>query len=212
MRKNGTVMVSVVERDKLIPGIWDPYHYRKNHSRKQLSDFVLLKKIRGRKYDSSILDFDPIEYRHIPKGRFLIFSLHENHEPRKKKYYVVREQVLLFGTMRAYVGNVFVTPRAEWIGKESPILFPVNSEFVRIVPKDSFLYFWWAFLQSPTFLQSLPAGSGGTRPRMTPETLSKTPVSIPETDIRKEIHEKLVILAEKDWRNYSLKERLVLSI
>ena len=60
------------------------------------------------------------------------------------------------------LGNALVTPKASWLRETAPIFFPVKSEFVHVTPKDGLTYFWWVFLQSPRFLQSLPIGPGHT--------------------------------------------------
>ena len=98
---------------------------------------------------------------------------------------------MLFGTMRAYLGNVVVTPQAKWIGEESTFVFAVKSEFLQIIPKDGLVYFWWAYLQSQSFLHSLPIGSGGTRPRLHSSGLAQTPVEVPSKDVREKIHTEL---------------------
>lgn len=209
MTKNGITLLSIIDRDKMISGIWDPYFYRENHTGKQLSDFVSIRKIDGKRINTSDLKFEPIEYRNIPKDKFLTFSLEKRKKNIRRKFSVIAEQILLFGTMRAYLGNVLITPKAEWIELKSPVFFPLKSEFVEILPIDDLIYFWWAFFKSSSFLQSLPTGSGGTRPRATQESLLKTPVFIPDIDIRKEIHQNLLILAEKAWNDHVVKEKLL---
>ncbi|HAX98054.1 MAG TPA: hypothetical protein DCY12_03995 [Candidatus Atribacteria bacterium] len=207
MQRNGKKLVVICNRDDLDPGIWDPYHYRQDSSKDLFSEFVTVKKIDSKYCNLKNINFEPIEYSNIPRGKFLTFSLIPSEKSHKNvKIPVVSENCLIMGTMRAYIGNVIVTPKASWIDLESPVLFPIGSEFVEIIPKDGYFYFWWAFLLSPAFLHQLPTGSGGTRPRTTPESLLKIPVQVPSTDIRKEIHEQLLILAENDWTNYRLRE------
>ena len=103
--------------------------------------------------------YAPIEYRHIHRGTIPVFTLELAPGMPIERIPASGEGCLLFGTMRAYLGNALVTPKAAWLGEASPLFFPVKSEFVHIAPKDGLTYFWWAFLQSPRFLQSLPIGS-----------------------------------------------------
>ena len=121
----------------------------------------------------------------------------------------LREGVLLFGTMRAYIGNVVVTPVADWIGERSPFVFAVKSEFVQVVPKDGLVYFWWAYLQSQPFLHSLPLGTGGTRPRLHASALAQTPVAVPTRDVRERLHAQLQDFAVSLWSQYVATERLL---
>lgn len=124
-------------------------------------------------------------------------------------YHGVGEGALLLGTMRAYLGNVVVTPLAEWIGEASPLVFAVKSEFVQIVPKDGLVYFWWAYLQSQSFLHSLPIGTGGTRPRLQGDALAQTPVEVPNRDIREKINGEFHDFAAILWSQYITTERLL---
>jgi len=103
--------------------------------------------------------------------------------------------------MRAYLGNVLVTPKATWIEKDSPLFYPINSEFVEIIPKDKLPYFWWCYLKSALFLHQMPAGSGGTRPRVSIENLEQIPVSVPTLQERTKINSSLIVLAEQSWQN-----------
>jgi restriction endonuclease S subunit len=212
MKRNGNTLISIIDRNKLSSGIWDPFFYRENIKGEKLSDYTKIVKVGGKKQDLSRVTFEPIEYRHIPKGIFLTFILQEKARSDGGKFNVVGEQVLLFGTMRAYLGNVLITPMAEWVKMKGPIWFPVNAEFIQIIPNDNLIYFWWAFLKSPTFLHLLPTGSGGTRPRINIETLLDTPVTVPTLDIRKELHEELIIQAEKSWRNCINTKKLLQNI
>lgn len=197
--KNGVTFTTVIEKEKFNSGIWDPYFYR-NTGSSILSDFVKIEKIKGRS-SSNLLPFEPIEYKDIPKGNIIGFNLvSKSGDYIGSKLPVVSENTLLFGTMRAYLGNVVVTPKANWIGF-SKCWFAVNSEFVQVIPKDGLVYFWWAFLKSPNFLSTLPTGTGGTRPRSNPEHLLLTPVSIPALDDRIEINGQLARIAEKHWNS-----------
>jgi hypothetical protein len=206
--KNGKKLIVIIERKKFINGIWDPYHYRIDDTKDTLSEYVTVQKIsNGKNMQDSC--FEPIEYKNIPKGQFLSFLLNKKTVSHYEKLPTIGEQVLLVGTMRAYLGNVIVTPKSEWLGLNSPAYFSINSEFVEVTPKDGLYYFWWAFLKSPSFLHSLPTGSGGTRPRLNTESILKIPVNIPPIDIRKEIHEELFYLAQQEWNNNFRKELII---
>lgn len=202
MKKNGFTFVSIVKTCQIEPGVWNPYYYKENHIGYSLSDYALVQKIENHKQDISLCEFAPIEYKNIPKGEFLTFSLEENYM-NEGRFSVINEQVLLFGTMRAYLGNVLVTPKAEWIEKAKPLFYPINSEFVHIIPNDNLLYFWWSYLKSPHFLNQMPTGSGGTRPRISTESLAQTPVSVPNIEERIEINNQLLDLAQKAWTNFN---------
>jgi hypothetical protein len=201
MKKNGFTFVSIVETAQMESGIWNPYHYKENLSGVKLSDYLFAQKIENHKRDISFCDFAPIEYKNIPNGLFLTFSLDENLF-QEGKYSVVSEQTLLFGTMRAYLGNVLVTPKADWLDKTNSLFYPINSEFVQMVPKDNLVYFWWSYLKSPAFLNLMPTGNGGTRPRISAENLGQIPVTVPNLEKRAEINAQLLDLAENAWRNY----------
>jgi hypothetical protein len=103
--------------------------------------------------------------------------------------------------MRAYLGNIVVTPLAEWVDQESPISFSVKSEFVVVSPHDKLVYFWLAYLRSRHFLENLPVGTGGTRPRLQPQALGQTVVTVPSLEARRTIHKDLEVLARKEWEN-----------
>lgn len=150
-----------------------------------------------------------IEYRDIPKGNYLTFNLENLLSREKSKYPTVGEGDLLFGTMRAYLGNVLVTPKSKWLGLDTPLAFSVKAEFVHIAPFDKLTYFWWAYLRSPLLLELLPVGSGGTRPRLQPEALLRTPLQIPDLSARTEIHSTLENYAREEWRYYILKKQLL---
>lgn len=208
MKKNGFTFVSIVETCQIEPGVWNPYYYKENHIGSSLSDYVLVQKIENHKQDISLCDFAPIEYKHIPKGEFLTFSLEENYLS-EGRYSVIGEQILLFGTMRAYLGNVLVTPKAEWIEKPNPLFYPINSEFVHIIPNDNLMYFWWSYLKSPHFLNQMPTGSGGTRPRISAESLAQIPVNVPNIEERTEINSQLLELAQNAWNNFNYCRKII---
>jgi hypothetical protein len=202
MVKNGNFFISIVERNKGNSSVWDPFSYRTRKYDKRLSNYVKAVKLVKSNTPKSNSPFDPIEYRHIPKGHYLSFTLNARGQSSIVKLPEVGEQVILFGTMRAYLANVLVTPKASWVNFESPIYFPVKSEFLLILPEDEYHYFWWAYLRSPDFISNIPIGSGGTRPRLRLEKLIETPVRIPDIDIRKGLHERLIECAKVEWENY----------
>ena len=174
-----------------------------------LEHFASVQKVQGRSHRATEFKYLPIEYRHIHRGTIPVFMLEIASGAVVERVPVIGEGRLLFGTMRAYLGNALVTPTAAWLGATSPMFFPVKSEFVHVVPKDGLFYFWWAFLQSPRFLQCLPIGSGGTRPRLDRELLLRTPVEVPVTAVREKIHRYLVGYAERAWRDYVETEQLL---
>jgi hypothetical protein len=150
-----------------------------------------------------------LEYRHIARGHVPAFTLEPLGGGLQTSFPDVGEGVLLFGTMRAYLGNVVVTPLADWIGERSPFIFAVKSEFVQIVPKDGLVYFWWAYLQAESFLHSLPLGTGGTRPRLHASALAQTPIEVPTRDVRERLHAQLQGFAASLWSQYVATERLL---
>lgn len=207
MKKNGYTFLTIVDTARIKTGIWNPYYYKENELGYSLSDFVVIQKIET-KGNINLSDFAPIEYKNIPTGELLTFSLEDN-SVKAGRYSIIGEQALLFGTMRAYLGNVLVTPKAKWLEKESPIFYPINSEFVQIIPNDKLPYFWWSYLKSALFLQQMPTGSGGTRPRVSIENLKQIPVVVPMLEERTKINNCLIELAEQSWRNYILCRNII---
>jgi hypothetical protein len=209
MKKNGAFFLSVVAANALRVGVWNPYAYREEMQSETLEHFASVQKLQGRLPRVTALKYSPIEYRHIHRGTIPVFTLELADGTHVQPVPVIGEGCLLFGTMRAYLGNALVTPKAAWLGESSPVFFPVKSEFVQISPKDGLTYFWWAFLQSPRFLQSLPIGSGGTRPRLERDLLLRTPVEVPVKSVREKIHGCLTGCAERAWRDYLEAEELL---
>ncbi len=203
MIKNGTFFISYVDQSHFKPSVWDPYFYRTNGLGESLGDYVKITKLKKHQSNIQSTSFCPVEYSSIPKGSYLTFVLEPCEQHFHPKVPMVGEQQLLFGTMRAYLGNVIVTPKAKWIYKESPLHFSIKSEFVCISPIDNCIYFWWAYIQSSNFLRNLPLGSGGTRPRLNEEALLKTPIQVPDVKIRQNIHERLMDCAEHEWNEYA---------
>ena len=202
MEKNSKYFFSVIAKADFIQSVWDPHVYKRNGSKHALSDFAVVVKPPIKRILGEQTPFLPIEYRDIPEGNYLSFALNTQPRHSKTALQVVGENALLFGTMRAYLGNIIVTPMADWIDEKSPIHFPVKSEFVLITPKDDLPYFWLAYFRSQQFLNNLPLGSGGTRPRLNPESLAQTPVTVPPLAMRAPIHNQLKELAMNEWRNY----------
>jgi hypothetical protein len=211
MKKNGTYFLSSIDRSAFKSGIWDPYAYREKRQSELLEHFVSVVKVRGTVSSSNSFKYAPIEYRHISRGTIPVFILEQASATLSPKGNGVGEGSLLFGTMRAYLGNALVTPKALWLGEKSPFVFAVKSEFVQIVPKDGLVYFWWAFLQTPAFLQALPIGSGGTRPRLDPASLLQTPIEVPLRSVREGIHHQLLSYAKTAWQEYISAEELLTS-
>ncbi|MCX6120104.1 MAG: hypothetical protein NTX44_00590 [Ignavibacteriales bacterium] len=202
MKNNGKYFFSVVNKDEFISSVWDPYVYKRNGNSYILSDFATLSKPTSRKISLTETPYQPIEYRDIPEGDYLSFSLREQKHMPKSSFPIVGENELLFGTMRAYLANIIITPLSSWVQKESPIYFPIKSEFLLVSPHDKLSYFWLAFLRSHVFLDSLPLGSGGTRPRLHLDSLGQTPVLVPPLHDRLIIHNQLKELAMNEWQNY----------
>jgi len=204
MTKNGFTFITIHPAAKLLPGVWNPYNYKycEKEDSRPFSDFAEIQKVNRKKIDVKHFEYAPIEYKHIPKGDLLTFTLEEKSENLKGKYSYVIENTLLFGTMRAYLGNACITPYGEWITKTRNLKFAVNSEFSAIFPFDNFKYFWWAYVKSFNFLKEMPTGSGGTRPRVSSELLSEVRVNVPSKIERQIINETLKSIAQASWANY----------
>lgn len=204
MIKNGFTFITIHPAARLVSGVWNPYNYKygEQEDSRPFSDFAEIQKVNGKKIDVKHFGYTPIEYKHIPKGDLLTFTLEEKPENLKGKYSYVGEDTLLFGTMRAYLGNACVTPYGEWITKTRNLKFAVNSEFAAIFPFDNFKYFWWAYVKSFNFLKEMPTGSGGTRPRVSSELLSGVRVNVPSETDRQKINEALKSIAQASWSNY----------
>lgn len=204
--KNGITFTNVITQDQFQSGSWDPYLYRDSKDSELLSDYVKLSKLSTRGVTNH-LEHAPIEYKDIPRGNFIGFNLKVN-KIKKGRLPIVTGNTLLFGTMRAYLGNVLVTPNSEWVS-ESKSWFAINSEFLIVKPKDDLNYFWWAVLKSESFLTQLPTGTGGTRPRASIEQLNNIPIVVPCLENRKKINKELMVVAKSYWKQtVSLKETL----
>jgi hypothetical protein len=201
--KNGSFFLTLIDAAQREPGVWDPHFYRGNGESSTLGQFVRIERLGTRAGARTLAAVAPIEYRHIPRGSYATFALEDQTPAYTSRWPVAGEEWLLFGTMRAYLGNVLVTPRAEWLGMAGPLLYPVKSEFVRVVPQDGLTYYWWAYLRSPGFRRNLPLGSGGTRPRQEKDVLLMTPVSVPDTAARRQLDIALRHAAESEWTNYA---------
>lgn len=208
--KRGTAFVCIVSARQRRPAVWDPHHYRGAEVSGRLGDYAdvhgLQRSSHGRRSP-----FRAIEYSDIGRGDQLTFTLASDQADISAKLGTVGEQELLMGTMRAYLGNVIVTPRAAWLGRKGPLTFAVKSEFVRLVPQDGLIYFWWAYLRSERFLARLPAGSGGTRPRLQAAGLAATMVEVPELEARTRIHQQLEAGAAREWRE-TRRRRMILDL
>ena len=202
INKNGTYFVSVLEDSRFIPTVWDPFAYKPKGDGGTLSDYASVSKIEAKRIPYGFTRFRPIEYRDLPGGDYLSFSLEREGTLNKKNVSAVTEGTILFGTMRAYLGNIAVTPCAEWIGCQGPLFFEAKSEFVAVIPDDGLTYFWLVYLRSRHFLQHLPLGSGGTRPRLHPSALDAVPVSVPDLQTRQDIHHKIQELARCEWETH----------
>lgn len=207
MKKNGAAFLQIVSRSDFRSAVWDPYEYRQGAHHETLGTFANIVPLSASGQLGNTWRFAPIEYRHIARGRLPVFMIEANppEEPMGLRYAPAGS--LLFGTMRAYLGNVAVVPMAEWIGETTPLNAAVKSEFVRVVPKDNCSYFWWAYLQSQQFLHNLPIGSGGTRPRVNCAGLAQTPVSVPNVKVREQLHTELQEGAKTMWKHYLMAER-----
>jgi len=209
MKKNGAYFLSIVERASLKSGTWDPSCYRERKQSQTLGYFASIQPLNAITQPRHTFKFAPLEYRHISRGHVPAFTLEPFSGGMQMSSHGVEEGVLLFGTMRAYLGNVIVTPRADWIGERSPFVFAVKSEFVQVVPKDGLIYFWWAYLQSQSFLHNLPIGTGGTRPRLQASALAQTPVEVPTKDVRERLDKQLHDFAANLWSQYVTMEQLL---
>ena len=209
MKKNGSFFLSILDRSALRTAIWDPYSYREKKQTQTLGYFASVQSLKGVALPPHAFRFAPLEYRHIGRGHVPAFMLESSGGGLQSSCHGVGEAALLFGTMRAYLGNVVVTPRAEWIGEKTPFVFAVKSEFVHVVPKDGLVYFWWAYLQTQSFLRSLPIGTGGTRPRLHASSLSQTPVEVPTKDVREQLHAQIEGFAASLWSQYVTTEQLL---
>jgi len=196
--RNAHSFVTLVPSGELRNGVWDPHTYRYSETPDPtLGEFVRVSKPRRSKALRPIAPFAALEYRHIPSGSSGAFALEPQEET--KSYPTVHGESLLFGTMRAYLGNVVVTPDPAWLGFAPDATFGVKSEFLVIEPLDGLVYFWGALLRSRSFLLRLPPGGGGTRPRLEPGGLLGLPVVVGELAVRERVNETLRELAKQEW-------------
>ena len=209
MKKNGATFLSIVEAAALKSGMWDPYTYREKTENETLGHFVTIQRLKAAALPRHAFKYAPIEYRHISRGNLPVFMLEPAGGGLQTACQSVSENALLFGTMRAYLGNVLVTPKASWLREKPPFFFAVKSEFVQITPKDGLVFFWWAYLQTQSFLHSLPIGTGGTRPRLNPASMAHTPVEVPLRQVRERIHNQFAAFASRLWADYVAAEQLL---
>ena len=66
------------------------------------------------------------------------------------------------------------------------------------MPRDELVYFWWAYLRAANFLAALPAGGGGTRPRLQADVLAATAVNVPDLEKRATVHNQLALCAARE--------------
>src|SRR5882724_9357034 len=125
MHKNGRFFISVISGEQFVRSVWDPYAYRQTGKSQVLAEFATIKRIGAKSVSNECLPFEPIEYRDIPGGSYLSFKLHSANPGQASKLPTIGEGELLFGTMRAYLGNIIVTPRANWINRAAPLYFQV---------------------------------------------------------------------------------------
>lgn len=208
MSKQGATFCCIIPDRERLPAVWDPHRYRKVEAGGRLGDYVEARGLQ-RLNAAPISPFRAIEYRDISRDDHLTFTLEEQQIENPARHKAAGEQALLMGTMRAYLGNIIVTPRADWLSHTSPLCFAVKSEFVEIRPRDGLVYFWWAYLRSAGFLAGLPVGGGGTRPRLQAEVLAAHPVSVPDLEARAAIHKQLAKCAAREWRGM-LRRRAVI--
>jgi hypothetical protein len=211
MSKQGTPFLRIIKNRERRLAMWDPHYYRTIEGGGKLGDYTEACGLR-RLNAAQDSPFRAIEYGDISRGDHLTFTLEEKTIETATKFCAVGEQELLMGTMRAYLGNIIVTPRADWLGRAGPLSFPVKSEFVRVIPRDGLVYFWWAYLRSAMFLAALPAGGGGTRPRLQPEALTTASVNVPDLAKRTTIHQQLARCAAREWRDALTRRRILDSL
>lgn len=95
-------------------GIWNPFHYRNSDASEALNKNLTISKI-AQQGNVKHLKYAPIEYKDIPRGNIIGFNLLKQSLSPNKKLPIVPNETLLFGTMRAYLGNVLVTPKSDWL-------------------------------------------------------------------------------------------------
>jgi hypothetical protein len=211
MSKRGTTFVRILEAWQRQPGAWEPHGYSGAEPCARLGDAAEVRRLRPSSGGPSS-PFRPIEYGDISRGDHLSFTLGEEVQGASSKLAAVGEQALLMGTMRAYLGNIIVTPRAAWLNRRGPLTFAVKSEFVEVLPRDGLVYFWWAYLRSEIFLTKLPVGSGGTRPRLQAEALAATPIDVPDLAKRATINRRLADCAAREWRAWLCRRTILESL
>src|SRR5438094_10612195 len=103
--KNGKYFLHVVAPNLYRSGVWDPYSYRDAAQNRTMGNFVDVSKIPVSASLMSSFKFNPIEYRHIHRGTIPTFTVEPSTSALPEKMPTVGEACLLFGTMRAYLGN-----------------------------------------------------------------------------------------------------------
>lgn len=206
MSKHGSMFLSIVSPEQRVRGVWEPYLYRSSQNQSLLGDYVTATKPSRKRPPCKVVR--SLEYRGIPSGSSLTFDSGVMSDTEISGP-LVTEGTLLFGTMRAYLGNVVVTPKDDWFDRNVVTAYNLRSEFLVINPLDDCYYFWLLYFRSKSFLAQLPTGAGGTRPRLSEEVLCLTPVAVPPIEDRQEIHREVERNAEAGWKIHAHVEHLL---
>jgi hypothetical protein len=209
--KNGVAFLALVPAADVDPAVWDPHvHAHTAADQPPLREFVRASKpTRDRAVATAMVaPWAAIEYRHVPSSSYGTFAFEPSDQSRT--FPLVGGECILFGTMRAYLGNVLVTPNPTWLGMPEDTTYPVKSEFLVVEPLDGLAYYWAAFLRSTEFLRRLPPGGGGTRPRLSIDALLDLPVGPHIMNARENIDRALRGLAEQEWRIMAERRQIII--
>ena len=200
--RRGEFFLSIINADEHQKTIWDPFSYRKAEG-EILGEYITTSLLPRTTLSSVGKNFEPLEYSDISQGNNPTFLIKTAQDTPSGRWCYANDEFLLFGTMRPYLGNIVVIPSAEWLGLKMPLILPVKSEFLKVLPKDNLVYFWWALFKSANFLAKLPQGSGGTRPRLSEDALLRMPVKLPHIDERQRIDKIIRYEAQMMWQSYN---------
>lgn len=86
----------------------------------------MVQKVNTKSVAPASLPFSPSEYRDIPRGHYLSCALRLKGSRDSSNWLVVGEGELLFGTMRAYLGNMWSHRWPNGLIKSRPFTFTSN--------------------------------------------------------------------------------------
>ena len=195
--KNGVFTTTMVTGQTWVSGNWSINYYMGLMADNTMSDFGEFTKPRSVK--SMVKYTREIEYSDILDSSRFSIKLDTTDSENEYAGKVAPPLSILIGSMRPYLGNILVVPKAEWFGFDQDYLFPIKSEFLIFEPSDGLTWYWYWYLNSENFLGRLPVGSGDTRPRLNPSEAGMIPAAPDSLESRKKLNGIIRDLYNREW-------------